>query len=786
MPYCLRSINGKWVVVFGVVDPDMRERVGLSNFGWVDVQYDKAEGTFKQNGKTKEYSTEIVVTDPMDSLQQALQLFDTQHDEFRQGRPLYRVLLAQMSSEKAIELAARIRSALQPDFDVVISEASQIHHTPDGKITLKGEGAESPPPIVIVPKPHYDPSGEMNTILFGHLLLSRQSNSRTLQIDSASLPLPDKGLTLDKTLAFCQEVHKAYHLIAPTDVPVDPAKSCPEKSSTSLTLGADPQFDTQKQFQEVVLDQMMKKAHADVALLQEQDFYWPQVLGDEKRIPPATQGLLERILWKDNFLVTLSVPGSVLTKVMAASKKYAQQDEDVLSSEVETHRALVVRGIKEVRDRKSFFINGVPLNDNKVYTVVTSEYMALGGTGYSDLTAGITDAVKTLSQLAHAKLVRISALVCRQLMEPDADTMCADDLQAAEYFDGVGDQHPKTPGPYATAGHELAAALPFYKRYVSQGGEDSEIRVEESPEAQVEGTPKSQVEKNLENQVENVAQIRPYTMFSLERLSFGFSALAHEYTQNGIVRRFSGVILQQASQPKVHSLNLDESMRLVRSLNHFDFYAIQSVLYSATYTQQTNFPASVSQSLNNLAMETGMYWRPWRERTNAGSGWDLVLAARSEAAIVGPEQLFKAANAAAPQASFPVRVDFPRTWLTVGRAGLRGHKGKSSLELGIEGGRAFGALADFRFFSPTTGALLLNCPLSAGLSLGTCVQTSKTLVPGAIVDVSQDDRQRYGLYGRWKLVCRCRLAFSTREWMKANCSSMQRETIRRIRSTGTR
>jgi hypothetical protein len=127
------------------------------------------------------------------------------------------------------------------------------------------------------------------------------------------------------------------------------------------------------------------------------------------------------------------------------------------------------------------------------------------------------------------------------------------------------------------------------------------------------------------------------------------------------------------------------------------------------------------------------------------------LAGRTEAAIADPLQIFTPTNAALSPSQFGVTAKFPRTWLTVGRVGLRGYNRKNYMEVGIQGGEAFGAYTDFRFLPSSGGPPLLECPVTAGqASLGTCVMNSTNLVPGARFVVDQNNRVRSGPYWKWR------------------------------------
>jgi hypothetical protein len=142
LPYVY--LENKKVVIFGVVDPDLRSYVGRDNMSWINEK------------DPKKYKTEVTVLDPARSLQQAVQLFEEQHPVV--AGDVSRVLLAEMSRDQAEELATHT------GFDVVIAGGADYAHATSNRCieldrdpeVLASDGKSPFRAVVVVPWSGYE------------------------------------------------------------------------------------------------------------------------------------------------------------------------------------------------------------------------------------------------------------------------------------------------------------------------------------------------------------------------------------------------------------------------------------------------------------------------------------------------------------------------------------------------------------------------------------------------------------------------------------------------------
>ena len=136
------------VAIFGVVDPQIGDSVGLLNFQWANT----ASANFK---------TQTTVQDPAVALKQMLDSFDRRmeehcyNQEIAEGhRRLIKVLLAQMNSQEAQTLGTRMKQ-----FQVVVSAADPEMATVGNTVTSEWiapkVGSVRHPMVVSVPEPYF-------------------------------------------------------------------------------------------------------------------------------------------------------------------------------------------------------------------------------------------------------------------------------------------------------------------------------------------------------------------------------------------------------------------------------------------------------------------------------------------------------------------------------------------------------------------------------------------------------------------------------------------------------
>jgi hypothetical protein len=386
------------VAIFGVVDPQIGANVGLLNFAW-------------SNTTSKNYKTETIVEDPADALKQMLDSFSRQFAEKGYAkevtagkRRLIKILLAQMNSEEAQILGTRLKQ-----FQVVVSasdpEMASVGDTETMEWNAPKPGSVRHPMVMAIPEPYIVGSRNPQAVAdIGRLdvTISPDANPKwTLFSEHMELGKPpDKAPAADTAAAFWKAVGAGLK------------RDCLQQVSGPISKS--------DQIRTLTLCEMQKETHADVALLQERDFFadLPDGSGD---IPDLSamkpdeilQQLLDRIVWKGDFLNLLYVPGSALQQAMKQSKVFDANDKSNLSVGENKNRGLVSVGITFDSAHNEYLIDGNRLDPAKLYSVATSDFIGGGDTGYPDLAASQVRP-PALPTDFDKQLVTISGAVCRR------------------------------------------------------------------------------------------------------------------------------------------------------------------------------------------------------------------------------------------------------------------------------------------------------------------------------------------------------------------------------------
>jgi len=252
-PYALLETRGQDgipedIAVFGVIDPQLGDNVGLMNLAW-------------SNTAGKKYKTETYVVDPAEPLKEMLDSFNRRFDE--QGftreiadgkRRLVKVLLAQMTSEEAQVLGTRLKQ-----FQVVVSAADQEMATVGDTVTWEWNTARETsarhPMVLAIPEPYFVSGRGVVDIGQLDIHFDREASSHwTLQSNHVELEKPaGKAAPKETAPNFWKSVE------------VTLKKDCLPEG-----FAAQSQAD---QIQVLTLCEMQRETRADVALLQERDFF---------------------------------------------------------------------------------------------------------------------------------------------------------------------------------------------------------------------------------------------------------------------------------------------------------------------------------------------------------------------------------------------------------------------------------------------------------------------------------------------------------------------------------
>jgi hypothetical protein len=783
----LKEADGKTpVLIFGIVDQQLQEHVGGDNFAWRTVR-----GTPAAARRDDRYSTRLVIADPVRTL---IQLEDYFEEEYEREHPTkafdgIRVLLAQMPPEAVKQLAEHLPRCLR--FDVIVSAADDGLATPnqilqyrpsiipeDGRcrarvgssgLKMKSKrvvnGALAiPSTFLAVPPSHEQPPrlpvlsepAEQNSRFSQVRRLRITADSRsyvTLTLDGDPIPVrvPDPaslaGLANTFWLGVCRALYGATACTLGT--------SGLATTSTSSTGAPTVLWDDsikQAALQQLALWSIRKKYGTNIAFLQQRDFY-PRGLEDylsehcsvikdldgKVRCDPNShltldaQEILDRILWKGDYVHVKSVQGSVLKSVIKQSEQFNRNEKTAYLSISESGRPLLKLGIQpDEKNGGDYLINNKPLDPSTLYTVTTSDYISLGDTGYPDL-ANPPVGNPPIPASGSETIFTISGVTCEVLTSPPAslaNTGCNVTLNPDHYYDELVNQTPDDIRKGNTSWHKFYA-WSYLHGSLGQPAPNARLRAPAGPDDVVR-----QMQRRLDSEKN--------WDFLLDKLSLGFSGLTHTDSEEILSRKFSGVQNAQVNAKHSHSWDWDANSKFTLFHRKHDLFVSEGMQYSSSFTAQSSGPRTESQSRNQFALDGGTYWHPWSSDKQLPQV-SSVFAGHFETQVANP--LTNISLSPLP----PLIFKQGRTRLLLGRTGLRFQDRKSFVEAGLEGGATLNAIQEFRVLT-AAGGPLVTCTLQASQSLSKCLNTFNQNNPQTLitsqskVSVVRKVQQRYGAY----------------------------------------
>lgn len=700
------------VAIFGVVDPTMGANVGLLNFAW-------------SNQASKNFKTETTVEEPAEAVKEMLDAFSRRFDEegyteeIAAGkRRLIKVLLAQMNSEEAEILGTRLK-----EFQVVVSAADPELATVGDTITSSWNapkaGSVRHPMILAIPEPYIvgsrNPSAVADIGRFDIRISADADPKWTLYSEHMEPGLPsDKAPPANTAAAFWSAVKTTLE------------RDCrePEFGSESQTA----------QIETLTLCEMQKATHADVALLQERDFFaaLPADAGDipdlnTRQPEEVLQQLLDRIVWKGDFLTLIYLPGSALETAMKQSKTFETADKSNLNVAEYKNRELLSVGITYDAVDKEYFIDGDRLDPTKLYSVATSDFIGGGDTGYpalaaaqikssslstesdkqsSSTSAGATGSAQQPSSSSaepsdfDKQLVTISGTVCRGLAGENWVAHCIGPIDRDTYLDvmarGVVGAEPADMGPSNTPAEQLWEWSLFHRtRAVPGHSSAAEARAE-----------------TLQNTMDQIIEYRPLWDFDLAKATFGVTTLGHSGTDAEVDENFGGIATSGVNSHRFTDWASDFEAQLTRNWRRYQVFARPAYTFNAQYKGESNASRQINQVANLGMFDLGAA-RLWAER--GPEHLDAVFTAHFETPLEETVTTF------ALKSTVPSSLTFsqPRGYTTLLRAGMRWQRRVSSIEFGPEAGYQRDALEGFNFLA--NGEVTATCLALSGVSFATCV-----------------------------------------------------------------
>ncbi len=281
---------------------------------------------------------------------------------------------------------------------------------------------------------------------------------------------------------------------------------------------------------------MRSELDADIAFLQQNDFY-----GDcnyegppGPNLPWDLSEMVGRVLWNSGYLTRVSVSGATLRTILQNSDKIKQQENSSTSEPIVRKQDLVYLGVSKANGL--YFVDGEAVDDNKIYSVATSDQLAFESSIYPQF-----------GQL---------------------------DLVAPSVFFGW-DKHTYSIGQLTAArltSEKEAEALDRNK-VVAQGPPESEPL---KPPLGPKSTPLDKA-----STAELAVQNRHFLTLTLQQASIGYTNSKPSQTDANINSNLAGVTNPNVAAPHSDSLSYSDSFRLIDQWTpHWNFGLDQLISFA--------------------------------------------------------------------------------------------------------------------------------------------------------------------------------------------------------------
>jgi len=649
------------VAVFGVVDPTIQEHVGALNAAWVN--------------EDQKFDTSLEAIPPSIALEQLLQ----KCSENRECQTAQKVLLAQMPRAKATELMDAF-----PDntFALAISESDYTHDTgreEQNRDITKDDPKRRRLGFVVTPRPVYEPSPDPKL------------QPRAAVADLRILDQPEKVTrwALTNTLRLGEVYRQSAN-------PVQKGNLLEAVKDTLGRLGVSDQNEDAVSIPDLInnltLLTLRTKTKADIAMVQKRDVFDAERIALEQLTPSNLQDQLNRILWKGDFAYVVPVTGASIKKILKRSKELDDLDRDALSTELEKGRGSAIAGVvPDPNEKDKYYVNGVPLDDAGLYSIVTTDYLGFGDTGYSDVKDGSVPGAPRLKDIT--RLESVSGLVCQAIatVKTFDPKLCDPGVDAAGYLDTATQRPPDTTRGYHTLLHYKALAKIFRPPIKALGEKD----------------PNGIVEQHA------------YWALKLENVDFSYSANWPRDPRH-VNDKFAGVPVAAITTGGSSTLQEDYRIRLIREHSRYDWFLLSESNYQRQLIRdKKSFDYVQSQPLNLLAVETGV--NPRLFPTTRPSGVRGLLSMRYEQFLTQPDPVvftFPTPDATPqnlkPTTPAPINANAAPNRKLFGKIGLREDYGDTWIEGGFQLGQVFDAFDSYQF------AVGAPCKADAVLTLQAC------------------------------------------------------------------
>ena len=514
--------------IFGVLDPALQGLISPENFSW---------------GSDDKYTTQISIPDPASALEQLLTAFRRLHEA---DDTLWTyVLLAQMQRAEAQALSATLQwhyEHLSPElktdhlyhFDAILAAGDYDEATPGMELTLDQWSGEQPrrpirPTPVIAPRPIVTED-------------QRYSPLAVLDVDESDSIQTKYTNHIFATSVACDKYDHIRETLDTASL-VELQKDFRKGEEKEACKG-------NNSFQCLTLRTMQKQLDADAAILQRRDFYYQcNYEGPTKaQQPEPIDEMVQRVLWNSGYLTRASVSGATLKAILQASDKQAVLEKSSTYEPLSRNRDLVYVGITKAYGL--YYVDGVALEDSKIYSIATSDQVALGDNAYP--------------QFAQADLVVPTVFTGR-----DKQTFAIADLTSAALA--------------------TAALTPLVRADIVTAGltVPPPLRSPKEP-----GPSQNPFEKS---NIKIVGQDRNFLTITLQQMSAGYTNSKPSQTDANINTNLAGVTNPNVASPHSDSQSYSDSFRLLYQWRkHVDFGLDQILTYTRTRTGSLTASAQIT------------------------------------------------------------------------------------------------------------------------------------------------------------------------------------------------
>lgn len=624
----------KWVkkqgaIVMGVVAPGLESLVGSLNASYINVN--------------KKYDTYAVAIDPVEALTQLLEFCKAIRD-CAANTPL--VLMAQMPRDEA----AILNSRMNPRFAVVLAQADSRFSTANEKVDYSAGHR----PVVLVPRELIEKD-------------EQGKNTKGVQLHVAKLT----GLATPMKVALTTSAPPRVEIRVDGLTAVD----CLSELVTAAWTAATREGDTKNPhpaswFRPVVLHALRDALHADVALMQERDFFDVEGRVTRCQATPISslreriRASIEQIIWKGDFAISRTITGAALKSALKESERLRTLEENSYRVYSESGRWLHYLGVLQDPETKTWYVNGGAVDDKTTYTVAMTDFLAYGDTGYTDLQDPAVSPKPRPRELG--RLRRLSDAVMVKL-----DTrFVLPTLNAPAYLD------------YSNhAAFPLPARAGFLKQVLA-------IR-----HALLEKHPK------LDSSADRLGQTRPYWRLLVDKGEVGFTDYRHnKTTHDQLNAQFAGTSESGVLARKTGTFPLGLQVEARRERTRHHYFSRTEIDYMRTKAQQegsagrflTTYPS------NKVSIESGyrstfrgtMRSRPWTGFLLSAYGGSNLHRPVVDGLTAGVTGCTAEASTPCP-AKVAFASDLSRTNRLLAKLGIRREYEQNWVETGFFGGAVF-------------------------------------------------------------------------------------------------